>query len=62
MVLFGMSVWKCFMSATAEELSSVLILYTKFFTLCSLFWRFGLWKATLYTAGWIGNRTEKGVI
>lgn len=50
------------MSATAEELSSVLILYTKFFTLCSLFWRFGLWKATLYTAGWIGNRTEKGVI
>ncbi|KAL9538052.1 hypothetical protein MBANPS3_011234 [Mucor bainieri] len=48
-----MSIWKCFMAATAEELSSVLILYTKFFTVCSLFWRFGFWYSCLYAIGWI---------
>lgn len=55
LILFGMSTWKCFMAATAEELSSVLILYTKFFTVCSLFWRFGFWYSCLYAVGWIGN-------
>ncbi|GAN05211.1 conserved hypothetical protein [Mucor ambiguus] len=53
LILFGMSIWKCFMAATAEELSSVLILYTKFFTVCSLFWRFGFWYFCLYAIGWI---------
>ncbi|KAK4515414.1 Carbon-nitrogen hydrolase [Mucor velutinosus] len=53
LILFGMSIWKCFMAATAEELSSVLILYTKFFTVCSLFWRFGFWYSCLYAIGWI---------
>ncbi|EPB91323.1 hypothetical protein HMPREF1544_01840 [Mucor circinelloides 1006PhL] len=48
-----MSIWKCFMAATAEELSSVLILYTKFFTVCSIFWRFGFWYSCLYAIGWI---------
>lgn len=43
------------MAATAEELSSVLILYTKFFTVCSIFWRFGFWYSCLYAIGWIGN-------
>ncbi|KAI7885463.1 thioredoxin-like protein [Mucor mucedo] len=48
-----MSFWKCFMAATAEELSSVFILYTKFFSLCSIYWRFGFWSSALYTLGWI---------
>ncbi|KAI8985885.1 thioredoxin-like protein [Pilobolus umbonatus] len=48
-----MSTWKCIMSASAEELASVLILYTKFFTVCTLFWKYGLWKAVLYSVGWI---------
>ncbi|KAI9246613.1 thioredoxin-like protein [Sporodiniella umbellata] len=41
------------MSISAEELASVVILYTKFFTLCSLFWRYGFWTASAYTVGWI---------
>lgn len=52
-LLLGMSVWKCLVAATAEELSSVFILYTKFFSLCSIYWRFGFWSSVLYTAGWI---------
>ncbi|KAI8639342.1 hypothetical protein BD408DRAFT_350178 [Parasitella parasitica] len=52
-----MSMWKCFMAATAEELSSVLILYTKFFTVCSVFWRFSFWYSCLYAIGWIALST-----
>lgn len=55
LILIGVSIWKCFMAATAEELSSVIILYSKFFTAYSLFWRFGFWYSCLYAIGWIGN-------
>ncbi|KAI9362162.1 thioredoxin-like protein [Pilaira anomala] len=48
-----MSVWKCFVAATAEELCSVVILYTKFFSFCSIYWRFGFWSSALFAAGWI---------
>ncbi|KAI9267024.1 thioredoxin-like protein [Helicostylum pulchrum] len=48
-----MSVWKCFVAATAEELCSVFILYTKFFSFCSIYWRFGFWSSVLYAVGWI---------
>ncbi|KAG0762023.1 hypothetical protein G6F57_006518 [Rhizopus arrhizus] len=48
-----MITWKCIISISAEELSSVIILYTKFFSLCSLFWRFGFWYSALYIIGWI---------
>ncbi|KAI9485595.1 MAG: hypothetical protein EXX96DRAFT_598386 [Benjaminiella poitrasii] len=41
------------MAATAEELTSVIMLYTKFFTLCSVFWTFGFWYSSLYIIGWI---------
>ncbi|OBZ82179.1 Thioredoxin-related transmembrane protein 2-B [Choanephora cucurbitarum] len=52
-LLAGLSVWKCLIAASAEELSSVLILYTKFFSLCSIFWRFGFWRFSFYAIGWI---------
>jgi hypothetical protein len=58
MLLIGMSIWKSFMAATAEELSSVIILYTKFFSLCSIYWRFGFWSSVLYTIGWIGKNEQ----
>ncbi|KAI8090291.1 uncharacterized protein B0P05DRAFT_530172 [Gilbertella persicaria] len=53
LLLVGLSFWKCLMAASAEELCSVLILYAKFFSLCSIFWRFGFWWSCLYTIGWI---------
>ncbi|KAI8364383.1 hypothetical protein BD560DRAFT_373117 [Blakeslea trispora] len=52
-LLAGLSVWKCLIAASAEELSSVLILYAKFFSLCSIFWRFGFWRFSFYAIGWI---------
>ncbi|KAI8973680.1 hypothetical protein BDF20DRAFT_666348 [Mycotypha africana] len=52
-----MSVWKCVMAATAEELCSVLILYAKFFTLCNIYWRKGFWLAALYGFGWMAIST-----
>ncbi|KAI7902615.1 uncharacterized protein BX663DRAFT_509870 [Cokeromyces recurvatus] len=52
-LLLGVCTWKCFMAATAEELSGVIILYTKFFTLCSLFWKMGFWTTFFYIIGWI---------
>ncbi|KAG1459103.1 hypothetical protein G6F56_006238 [Rhizopus delemar] len=51
--LTGLILWKCFVSITAEELFSVILLYSKFFTLCSLFWRYGFWSTALYIIGWI---------
>ncbi|KAG2223631.1 hypothetical protein INT45_009990 [Circinella minor] len=51
LVLF--SVWKAFMASTAEELASVLILYTKFFTFCMIYWKYGMFKTILYLGGWI---------
>ncbi|GAA5810457.1 hypothetical protein MFLAVUS_003878 [Mucor flavus] len=43
-ILFVMSVWKCFVAATAEELCSVFIF---------IYWRFGFWSSVLYAVGWI---------
>ncbi|KAI9274841.1 hypothetical protein BDA99DRAFT_498727 [Phascolomyces articulosus] len=51
LVLF--SVWKSLMANTAEELASVLILYTKFFTFCMIYWKYGMFKTILYLGGWI---------
>ncbi|ORY89997.1 hypothetical protein BCR43DRAFT_499827 [Syncephalastrum racemosum] len=48
-----LSAWKCVMASTAEELASVLILYTKFFSLCLFYWKSGLWTSALYAIGWI---------
>ncbi|KAI9484443.1 hypothetical protein BDB00DRAFT_855745 [Zychaea mexicana] len=41
------------MASTAEELASVLILYTKFFTFCMVYWKSGMFKSILYLAGWM---------
>ncbi|KAI8145944.1 thioredoxin-like protein [Fennellomyces sp. T-0311] len=41
------------MANTAEELASVLILYTKFFTFCMVYWKSGMFKSILYLAGWM---------
>ncbi|ORX57614.1 hypothetical protein DM01DRAFT_1334211 [Hesseltinella vesiculosa] len=40
------------MASTAEELSSVMILYAKVLTTWSLYSHFGLWWAALYLCGW----------
>ncbi|CEI85835.1 hypothetical protein RMCBS344292_00285 [Rhizopus microsporus] len=53
LLLTFLIIWKCIISISAEELSSVIILYTKFFTLCSLFWRIGFWTSFFYIVGWI---------
>ena len=55
LALLGFSVWKALMANTAEELASVLILYTKFFTFCMVYWKSGLFKSVLYLAGWMGK-------
>ncbi|KAG0172718.1 Thioredoxin- transmembrane protein 2 [Apophysomyces sp. BC1034] len=52
-VLIGLSTWKSFMASTAEELASVLILYSKFFTLCHLYFNTGMFRVILYVAGWM---------
>lgn len=41
------------MASTAEELTSVLILYTKVYTLWSLYWNAGVWRVLFYFAGWL---------
>lgn len=51
--LVALSAWKCVMASTAEELTSVLILYTKFFSLCMLYWKTSFWRPLLYIVGWI---------
>ncbi|KAI7877652.1 hypothetical protein K492DRAFT_12351 [Lichtheimia hyalospora FSU 10163] len=52
LALFGFSVWKAFMANTAEELASVLILYTKFFSFCMIYWKHGMGYSALYLIGW----------
>lgn len=56
--LVALSAWKCVMASTAEELASVLILYTKFFSLCMLYWKVGFWRSMLYIVGWICKRGD----
>ncbi|KAI9321739.1 hypothetical protein BX666DRAFT_1905203 [Dichotomocladium elegans] len=51
-VLFGLSVWKILIANTAEELASVLILYTKFFSFCMIYWKSGMGYSVLYLIGW----------
>ncbi|CAO3596540.1 unnamed protein product [Absidia cylindrospora] len=66
LLLFGVGhQWKCLhidgwswclemrMSSTAEELASVLILYTKVNTVWNLYWTAGMWKVFLYSIGWV---------
>ncbi|KAI8078690.1 uncharacterized protein BX664DRAFT_342490 [Halteromyces radiatus] len=53
LLMVGLGIWKCVMASTAEELTSVLILYTKVFTLWSLYWNAGIWKTISYIVGWI---------
>ncbi|KAI8372987.1 uncharacterized protein BYT42DRAFT_578787 [Radiomyces spectabilis] len=57
MALGCLSLWKCVMASTAEELASVVILYTKFFTVCNLYWKFGMWRTVFYIFGWIAIST-----
>ncbi|ORZ13562.1 hypothetical protein BCR42DRAFT_330642 [Absidia repens] len=49
----GLGVWKCVMSSTAEELASVLILYTKVYTVWNFYWTAGMWNVFLYSIGWV---------
>ncbi|CAO3577335.1 unnamed protein product [Absidia cylindrospora] len=53
LVLAGLAAWKCLMASSAEELASVLILYSKVYTLWSLYWNIGVWRVCLYFVGWL---------
>ncbi|KAI8067078.1 hypothetical protein BC940DRAFT_239350 [Gongronella butleri] len=46
------SCWKALMASTAEELSSVLILYAKVYSTWSIYSHSGLWWSLLYLGGW----------
>ncbi|KAF7724123.1 Thioredoxin- transmembrane protein 2 [Apophysomyces ossiformis] len=52
-MLMGLSAWKALMASTAEELASVIILYTKFFSLCYLYIHSSIYWVIFYTIGWI---------
>ncbi|KAI8340684.1 hypothetical protein BC941DRAFT_224422 [Chlamydoabsidia padenii] len=52
-LMAGMAVWKCMMASTAEELASVLILYTKVYSLWNIYCTAGIWRVLLYVVGWI---------
>ncbi|CAO3631417.1 unnamed protein product [Cunninghamella echinulata] len=41
--------YDCF---NGQELASVVILYTKVYTLYSIYWHDGFWKASFYIIGW----------
>ncbi|KAI8331505.1 hypothetical protein BC941DRAFT_438567 [Chlamydoabsidia padenii] len=53
LLLAGLGVWKSMMASTAEELTSVLILYTKVYSIWTLYWNVGLWRVLFYFVGWL---------
>lgn len=50
------------MANTAEELASVLILYTKFFSFCMIYWKHGMGYSVLYLIGWFSKWSSQGNI
>ncbi|SAM05404.1 hypothetical protein [Absidia glauca] len=51
--MVGLAFWKCLMASTAEELASVLILYTKVYSLWTIYCTAGMWKVLFYVVGWL---------
>ncbi|KAI7873060.1 hypothetical protein BDF14DRAFT_70152 [Spinellus fusiger] len=56
-ILAALTLWKSYVASTAEELTNVVLLYGKFFSVLVMYWHYGVWRLIFYCLGWIALST-----